>query len=305
MARMMACGLRKLELRWKACTRPFLRLRAVEYVYLSLRIFCRRFSQTSPKFNGANLLISLTSYPARIDGVVHVLRSLIAQTVRAEALVLCLSSDQFPGQESDLPRSIRKMVDRRDVQILWQVGDIRSYKKLLPTLDMYPGKTIITVDDDTFYPRNLIEDLMHTSSLFPGCIVGTRGKLIRCSDVGVEEYLSWGVPKPHIASYEVFLTGVGGILYPPNSLCNRVTEYGLAYLLSPTADDIWFKAMSVLASTRSVTTLHSPSDFYTVRGTQSTSLTERNVLSGENDVQVRAMLQHFGADLVHAMRPGG
>lgn len=47
-------------------------------------------------------------------------------------------------------------------------------------------------------------------------------------------------------SYANKLVGVGGVLYPPNSLYCDITNENLFMELAPTNDDIWFWLMAVL-----------------------------------------------------------
>ncbi len=37
--------------------------------------------------------------------------------------------------------------------------DIKSYKTLIPTLNIFEGKVIITVDDDIYYSDNMLEEM--------------------------------------------------------------------------------------------------------------------------------------------------
>lgn len=50
------------------------------------------------------LLISFTSYPARIKTVYKVVESLWKQRQRADEIVLWLSTEDFPKQWDDLPK---------------------------------------------------------------------------------------------------------------------------------------------------------------------------------------------------------
>ena len=54
----------------------------------------------------------------------------------------------------------------------------------------------------------------------------------------------------YLPSFLNFLTGVGGVLYPPNSLHQDILSQEGFSSLCPNADDIWFWAMAVLADTK-------------------------------------------------------
>ena len=53
------------------------------------------------------IIVSLTSYPPRIDSVHKVVESLYRQSVPADAIVLYLSLDEFPQAAASLPGSLR------------------------------------------------------------------------------------------------------------------------------------------------------------------------------------------------------
>lgn len=74
-----------------------------------------------------NLIVSLTSFPARIEYVWMVVETIKRQTVLPEKIILWLSVDQFPSMES-VPKTLlneqNEMFEIRMVN-----DDIRSYKK--------------------------------------------------------------------------------------------------------------------------------------------------------------------------------
>lgn len=106
------------------------------------------------KNNGdRELIVSLTSYGCRVNSVALTIESIFQQTVKPNRIILWLSSDEFLCLE-DLPYSLRKLQER-GLDILF-CEDIRSFKKLIPTIKLYPEADILTIDDDVLYPRLLI-----------------------------------------------------------------------------------------------------------------------------------------------------
>ncbi len=49
------------------------------------------------------IIISLTSFPERMDEIHYALYSLLTQTFKPDMLVLWLGEEQFPNKESDIP----------------------------------------------------------------------------------------------------------------------------------------------------------------------------------------------------------
>jgi hypothetical protein len=192
------------------------------------------------------IIISLTTYGVRIDSVHLAIESLMLQSVKADEIVLWLSADEF-NYES-IPE-VLKLQEKRGLRIAF-TEDTRSYKKLIPSLREYPDDLIITVDDDFSYPINHIERLYKAWLREPGFIHCYRAHAM-CYDSQGEllPYSQWENQTHNTqASLSIFPTGGAGALYFPgcfdDDICNqaRFTE------LCPTADDVWFKAMSLLRS---------------------------------------------------------
>ena len=96
-------------------------------------------------------IVSLTSYPARINCASEALESLITQkTDEPYKVVLVLAEPQFPDRK--LPDSITEMIRSGKIEIIWHPTDIRSHKKLIPTLKRYPNATVVITDDDVKRP---------------------------------------------------------------------------------------------------------------------------------------------------------
>lgn len=192
------------------------------------------------------LIISLTSFPARIDSVTVVINSLLKQTYKADKIILWLGKDQFPNHDKDLPDDLLDLC-KKGLEIQY-VKDIRSYTKLIPALQKYPDATIITVDDDIVYGCHMVEKLVREHKKHPQDILCHRitkfsyekGKFY--TTVGGHDY--W-----RGASYLNKLTGVGGVLYPPHCLHREILDEKLFKDLAPTNDDLWFWCMAVLNGT--------------------------------------------------------
>ena len=103
------------------------------------------------------IIISLTSFPQRINTVIKTIKTLLNQTMKPDMVILWLAPEQFPNKENDLPK---ELLDLRDfgLTIDWY-KDIRSYKKIIPTLKKYPDSIIITTDDDIYYAPDTVETL--------------------------------------------------------------------------------------------------------------------------------------------------
>ena len=78
------------------------------------------------------VMISLTSFPARINEVKYTIYSLLNQTYKPNKIVLWLGEDKFINKESDLPKELLDFT-QKGLSIKF-VKDLRSYTKLIPAL---------------------------------------------------------------------------------------------------------------------------------------------------------------------------
>jgi hypothetical protein len=219
--------------------------------------------------------------------------SILRQTVRPEWFEIALASDDFP--EKKLPARLQAQMNR-GLRVRWVDRDLRVFMKLLPALSAFPDKPIVTADDDVLYPPTWLAELLEAGHRNPTHVIGHRGTEILVRNGGLAPYIEWPRAKIDTPSSRVFLTGVGGIYYPPGSLPPETLDYERALRLSPNNDDIWFRAMELLAGTP-VSTVRGGTcgDFPTALATTRTpALRQINVASGRNDEQFDRVVDHFG-----------
>ena len=183
------------------------------------------------------VIASLTTYPPRIGLAWLAIETLLRQSVRPRKLILVLSEDEFP--QKIVPRRIQRQ-SRRGLEILWVARNGRSYDKLIPVRQRYPGETIVTFDDDKFFPRTLLEELYLASVQNPGSVIGSRGWIIPTDGTEIHYGANWVRATPGARGRNLFTPGGNGCLYPPSSLDSTCENLDLALEICPTADDIWF-----------------------------------------------------------------
>lgn len=197
-----------------------------------------------------DVIISLTSYPARVEFVHNTIKSLLNQTLSPTKIILWLAEEQFPNKNSDLPEKLLNLTCQK-FEIKW-CNDIRSYKKLIPTLKLYPNNVIITCDDDVIYDKNSLKLLYDAYLKDPHSIWCHRGHYMLLEyNHKLKPYRKWfrciGTHKP---SFNILQTGVGAVLYPPNCFHQDILNENLFMKLAYDADDIWFWTMAVLNGTK-------------------------------------------------------
>jgi hypothetical protein len=236
-------------------------------------------------------VVSLTSFPARIHLVWRTIESIFQQDAKPARVVLVLSTEDFPDKV--LPSSIVSQ-SSRGLDVLWTVENTRAYKKLLPTKQAFPEATIVTVDDDVIYHPWMLTELIGASQAAPDAVIGHRGRVITGPPTFLAPYEAWPMADRSSPRSRVLLTGVGGVLYPPDAMViPTLQDYETAKRLCPLADDIWFWACSRLANTFPLCLGNECwSSFDDAQATE--SLYEVNGPGGMNDLQFKAVCDHFG-----------
>src|SRR5690606_29967954 len=111
----------------------------------------------------SSVIVSLTSFPARINLVHIAIKSLLNQSKRPKKIVLWLGDEFFPHGEKTLPKSLLEL-KQFGLEIEF-CRDLGAHTKYFYAFQKYPNNLIVTVDDDIIYPRNLLKVLLNTHNL--------------------------------------------------------------------------------------------------------------------------------------------
>lgn len=241
-----------------------------------------------------DLVVSLTSYGQRLEELHYTLFSLVNQTIAPEKIIVNLSANDF---EKISP--ILHIFQKYGVEFT-EVEDTKSYKKLIPTLQKYPDKIIITADDDLYYKSDWLEKLLLTHKKFPTMILCHLTAKISFLNNKLKPYNEWQFNKRGtIPSYSNLILSGAGTLFPPNSLYKDVCNADLFMKLSPTADDIWDYFMAFLQGTKIIQIQNSYSNLHYVNPYREygiingKTLTQENVMLGKNDEQFKNVLSYY------------
>ena len=125
------------------------------------------------------IIASLTSWPPRIHCVARAVKSLLAQTIRPDAIELNLAVPEFPNREQDIPKELRDLHDKGLVNVNWLPQNENVFKKTTPAFRKYMGMDFVlfSCDDDTEYAptyiRRMLEELDEHDAFCPyECAVG-------------------------------------------------------------------------------------------------------------------------------------
>lgn len=228
--------------------------------------------------------ISLTSYGKRINKLHFTLHSLLAQTVKPKIIIVWLERNEVVSKELEVLGGLITFK---------RCDDLRSYKKLIPSLGLQLNMPIITFDDDIIYPSNQVELLYNEHLIHPGTVICHRAHKIKLNKSQLAPYNQWEFDSTEQApSHLLMPIGVGGVLYPVDCFDDEVTNADVFMALCPTADDIWFKFMALKkgVKTKLVTNPVPYAEYLHVAGCQEQSLWSHN--KGANDLQLAELINY-------------
>lgn len=255
-------------------------------------LFRPNIQRDAKELLGREVIVSLTTYGKRLELLPFCLESIFRQTVRADRIVLWLAQDEF--DDATLPVDITAFGER-GLEIRY-CEDLRSHKKYWSTMREWPDAVVITLDDDAFYPENTIEDLLVSYLKWPEAISCHRAHQMRFSENNLIPYVEWDFSSPGIKGPSNILVpiGVGGVLYPPRRLAKEVLDATLIQDLCFAADDLWLKVHAYRANTPVVKVRPYSRPIFSTPGSQTSTLSNHNVLAGKNDEQLELVMKHFG-----------
>lgn len=197
------------------------------------------------------IIVSLTSFPEAIPYAIQSIRSILNGSVLPDKIILYLDTEKYP--QGILPKELEELKANSPIfEIRFDEAPIRSYKKLIPALRDFPNDTIVTIDDDIDYDKNMLRDLIRLHNKLPNAIIAHRVRKVKPN----RSYRKWRkykwydfIFKRYHFNHLAMQTGVGGVLYPPHSLDENMLDEKLFMSIAPTTDDVWFWLAAVSKGT--------------------------------------------------------
>ncbi len=286
------------------------RSKFVNAAYSLLRICIRKIFVfliiiLSRKKIGSNphneIVVSLTSFPKRLDTLWMTIVSLKNQTIKPSKIVLYLINEEVTSDL--LPKSLVDEID--DIfEIRFRSGKLRAHGKYHFAMIDFPESFIVTVDDDMIYPNDTIESLWDAHKKHPECVITNNTHQVLSENGEIKSYSEWRniynsneiIDMPNLIQM-----GVGGVLYPPHALYKDTLKFDLAKNLSYYADDLWLFAMTKLANRRVVKSKFNFLRIIPIDISDNVSLTSINNGDNQNDVQFNNIrnyyLEEIGIDI--------
>lgn len=239
------------------------------------------------------IILSLTSFPSRIEVVGYVIKSLFNQTMKPDRIILWLADEQFPNKQ--LPDLLKDLC-KKGLEIRY-CKDLKSHKKYHYVLqEQREDELVITYDDDIIYPENSVEMLYKTHLNFPRCIVCNRAAEAFIENGRFVPYNKWkvysseGVNK---ASAHLFPSTGSGTLYPYGSINKEAFNTKNMMECAFSADDLWMRFMSALEGTKVIKTRKCHRTFSVLEDSQKESLQVENCLNNGNDLAMERLCEKY------------
>ena len=182
------------------------------------------------------IIVSFTSYPKRFHIIPTVLKSLNEQTFHINKIILILTEEDKKYYNLNITQ----------IDIITVNEDLRSHNKYYYTMQKFRDYAIMTIDDDTYYAKDTFESLYKSYLENPNIVSGRRSHFMKYKKNGeLEKYHNWTIEqKNKEINFNIFLTGVGCIIYPPDIL--NINEKYLPFIHETiTNDDITLKYFAI------------------------------------------------------------
>lgn len=236
------------------------------------------------------LIVSLTSFPARINTVWVTVQSLLNQTMKPRKVILWLSDEQFPDHQ--LPKNLIRLY-KYGLEVRW-CEDLKPHKKYFFTMLENVNTIIVTADDDIFYPENHLYQLWMGHVKYPEAVVCTWSHVIKTENKKCTPYNTWKNIKTDIPSYCLLPIGCNGILYPVNSMDSTLFNIEMIKKYSLYTDDLWLKCMQLLNKTKAYNCSKYPLIYFDNILCSKSGLWHKNTCNnGQNDVSWKMLMKSF------------
>lgn len=242
------------------------------------------------------VIVSLTSYEERFDELPKTIYSLLNQTLKPDRIILWLSDK---NELNNIPYELSCFI-KNGLEIKFR-KDLGSYTKAYYAFKEIPESIIVTADDDIYYSKDWLKTLYLSYVSNPNDIQVHRAHRVKIINKKIAPYEEWDKQiDSEDAAFSNFLTGVGGVLYPPNCFSNEVLREDVFSKNAPNADDLWFWIMAVTHGKKiRVVKNHCKTLTCTNVFTQlfSKTLYKQNI-DGGNDKQLENLLNFYGNNVM-------
>ena len=202
------------------------------------------------------VIVSLTSHTKeRLVNVPYFLfYSIFKHNYDYVKVVLTLYKDDV----QNIPPKLKEMIDLGMVELIVAEENLRCHLKYFYAMKKYRDLPVITIDDDSIYPKEMIPDFLKNAEKYPNTIIARSARVIDPSksydrwfecNFGVEN-VRWSGHWDEVLE-NLNPEGYGGIYYPANIL--EVNDNMIPEIKTiPRADDIFLTVLEQRKKIKSV-----------------------------------------------------
>jgi len=259
-------------------------------LYHTLRLSAIHESKIrNPEGEVVPVIVSLTTIPSRLNIVNLVIRNILSQKKIPRKIVLSINE----SLKNSIPKSLKNL-ESVFFEIHFSPLDA-PHLKLVNALELFPDEVIVTSDDDVLYNHEWLSALYESHLKYPDKIIAHRiRRILYDNNQDPLPYKKWRfITGNESEAYDLLPIGNQGVLYPPGSLSELVTDSKLFLELTPRADDLWFKAMADLKGTGCRLPDRHIGKSYPIIGSQSVSLKKDNVNRDVNRQEWIRLARYF------------
>lgn len=202
------------------------------------------------------IIVSMTTWPPRFTSAVSAMSEIVEQRKAYNLAdkvhcVLTLSEEEVSATYSRQEAcELMRNMDKIGVEVIIDRGNIRSHKKLMPTLAKYPCNPILVVDDDSRQREEWLNTFIIDHNKHPEDIIFGQSSsriIIRNGKIH-EERTSLPCSKRGEVSVGMKpANGAAGTLYPANTFNDdRFFDRKLMLSVSPSSDETWQYAFAMI-----------------------------------------------------------
>jgi hypothetical protein len=244
-----------------------------------------------------DIVVSLTSFPQRVNNLYIVIYSILTQTYRPRTIYLYLSKEEF--QCDEIPKTLVGMA-KYGLKIVFVEKNYKSHKKYLYIFGKKNSyEDAVIIDDDLIYPSFMIEELYKFRNRNIQSVVCHRAYEI----VNPSNYSSWKLTyeKKTFPENNIFFTTGGGTLLNRNSLFKDFNQIKRILLVCPNADDVWLNAMVRIKGESEIIFTGSKIAFIEVYNRNNYSLKNYNIDKNGNNIQIGNVTEYYNRNVFEKM----
>lgn len=227
-------------------------------------------------------VLSLTSHGKRLETVFYTIESIRRGDVKPSRVILWLDNED----KNNLPDTLKRL-QKAGLEIYYSknIGPHKKYYHYLQENEDF-NKPLVTADDDVIYPPDWLKGLVDAYRSNPSVIHSYRTYRMRLFDGKFIPFKDWRKRGSQTPSHLNFISGVSGVIYPPEFL-EYLKDVGDGFLSTcPTSDDIWLTVHALRSGFKIAQVDTHPKTFKTIPGSQVIGLHHKNVFKDGNHFQL-------------------